>query len=431
MLLQRALEQRDALIGLAAAAQRLRLEPDQAQIVGMIVERRLRGFDCRRVLLRGEVRFHEVAGQVRIAGRLAARLLERRDCLVVVADLLVRKAEMRQQHTRVESGRRCGHDRRQRIDDGLILPALFERLGQRVVTPRRFAVLLDQTPRRVFRAFRVAQLPLRLRHEIQRLRVVRPRRQRVAEQIARFREVVAPARLQQRRRVAHLQLDAARRLLHQILVRVGRVVPAAFVLVGVDEQHRAVLPARFLTDEIVQQRNRFPVLIGAQVEPRKRRAHVRIRFARRAFDGQLEVTDRLGDVLVARGRRRTPPRSGVAAPAAVDHGGVHDPEDAVGFAVRRRDLQCELGGRARVVHAVLAQVQRSKLRRDIGGLRIELHRFLVCRDRSRCIVALVEMMREQELRVRFSNLVGRRVDDGSVLQSEGRQKECDLHTFEL
>ncbi|PYQ77810.1 MAG: hypothetical protein DMG03_29640 [Acidobacteria bacterium] len=62
---------------------------------------------------------------------------------------------------------------------------------------------------------------------------------------------------------------------------------------------------------------------------------------------------------------------------------------------------------------------------------MELHRFLVCRDRSRCIVALVEMMREQELRVRFSNLVGRRVDDGSALQSERRQKECDLHTFEL
>ncbi len=68
--------------------------------------------------------------------------------------------------------------------------------------------------------------------------------------------------------------------------------------VRLDQHHRAVLPAGLLVHEIGQQRNRLVVRVAFHVQARERRAHVRIGFGGGAFERELEMMNRLLQVVV-------------------------------------------------------------------------------------------------------------------------------------
>ena len=94
-------------IGLAVLAQRLRLEPRQPQIVrDAAPSAAFARVDGRAVFFRRDVGFDQVAGDRRVARRQLARFFEGGDRLVVLAELLIGEAEMRQQDADVERRRR-------------------------------------------------------------------------------------------------------------------------------------------------------------------------------------------------------------------------------------------------------------------------------------------------------------------------------------
>ena len=328
MLLDRGFEQRDALIGFAALLQRLRLEPRQPEVARVVASPALATSIAARVFLGRDVRLRQIAGDRRVFWRELARILERRNRLVELSGLLIRERQVRQQQTEIE--RRIGlaailgNHRRQRIDDRLILPAFLERLGQRVVAPRTLRALRNHLPRGGFRLVVRAEPALGLRQQIQRAaaRVGRGTADDFGQRVARLAEVVATAGIQQRRRVAELQLDAARRALNRTAVRTGSLRPAMLTFVKVrqrrqqsrilgaallehrdavrnatgarirlGEHHRTVLPAGLLVDQIVQQRDRLLIRAAADIQPRQRRAHVRIGFRDRAVDRGFEVAE--------------------------------------------------------------------------------------------------------------------------------------------
>ena len=136
------------------------------------------------------LRLNQVAGHRRIVRRQLARFLERRDRLVVLPELLIREAEMRQQHAERERrrpalARNSATRGRERVDDGLILPPLLERLGEREEAPRVLAVLRDEPARRRFGRVEVAEPPLRLRQQIQRALVGRRASRRASRSTSR------------------------------------------------------------------------------------------------------------------------------------------------------------------------------------------------------------------------------------------------------
>ena len=102
VVLHRLFEDGDSLIRLAVEPQRPRVQPREPQVVRVLLERRLRDVGGGAVLLRGQVRVDQVAGDRWIARRQLARFLECRDRLVVLPKLLVREAEMRQEDADVE-----------------------------------------------------------------------------------------------------------------------------------------------------------------------------------------------------------------------------------------------------------------------------------------------------------------------------------------
>ena len=118
------------------------------------------------VLLAGDMGLDQIAGDRRIGRRQLARVLERRDRLVVLADFLVGEAEVRQQEADVEHlGRLAavlGDDRRELVDHRLILTTRLERLGERVIAPRALAVGRNHPARGGFGCLEVAKTALRL-----------------------------------------------------------------------------------------------------------------------------------------------------------------------------------------------------------------------------------------------------------------------------
>ena len=178
------------------------MQPHQPQVIRILGAGGGRRLDGRGVLLGCDVGADHVRRQRGVLRRGAARLVERRDRLVVLSELLVREAQMRQQDRDVESrlARRLAavarHDRRQFVDDRLKLMTLAERLGQRVIAARRFRVQRDHAARRRFGRLSVAGAALRLRQQIQREFVGPAARDDLGEHVARLDDVVAAAGVQ-------------------------------------------------------------------------------------------------------------------------------------------------------------------------------------------------------------------------------------------
>src|SRR5439155_456546 len=123
---------------------------------------------------------------------------ERRDRLVVLAELLIREAEMRDEDADIERRvarlpAELGDDGRQLVDDGLILVALLERFRERVIAPRALAVLRDDAARGGFRLREIAEPPVGLRQQIHRAGVGRSRRDDLGQSVARTLGSASPA----------------------------------------------------------------------------------------------------------------------------------------------------------------------------------------------------------------------------------------------
>ncbi len=308
--------------------------------------------------------------------------------------------------------------------DRLILMALFERLGQRVITPGALCVLSDHAPRGFFGCGEIAQPPLRLREQVEGAAIVRLRREKLVQDVARLAGRFPAAGVHERGGISRLQLGVSRRPADGLLIGRRRLRPAVFSLVeigerrqqprivsrlllqprnrvgvltgssiGLGEQQRAILPLRLLVHERGQQRNRFIELPPLHVKARERRPYVRIRLALGVRDRDLEVPDRLCDVV---GRLRGVARLRLSAAAArrvaltaLGERRVDDTEHPISFTIIGRDFHRLLRSGKRFRHFVLAQVQRRELRGDVGGARIELHRAFVRRDRLLDVVVLV------------------------------------------
>ena len=167
MLLQRVFHDGDALVGLTILPQRLRLQPNQPEVVGMLGERRLRDLHGARIFLRSDMRFDQIPAHRRILRRQAARLLERGDRLAIVAELLVSEPEVRQQEADVDRSvggfaARLGHHRPDLVDEGLIAVSLLEGFRKGVVPPRAALVQVDDAARVGLGRSQVAEPPCRL-----------------------------------------------------------------------------------------------------------------------------------------------------------------------------------------------------------------------------------------------------------------------------
>ena len=267
------------------------------------------------------LRLDQIAGDRRIVGRELARFLERRDRLVELAELLVREAEVRQQHaerrTRV-AGRAAelGDRRRERVDDRLVLLPLLERFGERVVAPGLLlfcAISCAPSPRRAGRSpsrrsacdsrysarASVGARGDRPRCSTSRAFVdVRRGRRRSAAPTRSASSArrcaaraAAPARTRRPRRSSAARARRSRRASAAAADR-RRAAPRARRSRRRPRRRRrtprraarAVLPARLLVDEIGQQRNRLVVGCRCDVQPRQRRAHVRIGLADRPLE---------------------------------------------------------------------------------------------------------------------------------------------------
>ena len=136
---------RHGLVHLAAPAQRQRLEAGHAQVTRVVRHRGVRRGRRGRVVLRRELRAHEVHRCRRIVRGELARVLEGLDGLVELAELLVREAKVRQQHAERErtvgSAAERTHHRRQRVDHALVLTLVFQGLGEDEVPARPLGVL--------------------------------------------------------------------------------------------------------------------------------------------------------------------------------------------------------------------------------------------------------------------------------------------------
>src|SRR5439155_15387009 len=128
--------------------ERLRLESREPQIVWPLAAHHTREIGRHRVFLARQVGFDQVAGDGRILRGQTMRFVERRNRLVELTELLIREPEMRQQKAELERRivRRPELDEggRQRIDNALILSALFERFGERGEAPGTPDVLRDE-----------------------------------------------------------------------------------------------------------------------------------------------------------------------------------------------------------------------------------------------------------------------------------------------
>ena len=468
VLLHRLFEQGNALLGLAREAKGAGLEAQQAQIVGMIRGGGPGHVDSRSVFLRGDVGLDEIAGHRRVLRRQTTGLFKRGDGFVVLPELLIREAKMRQQQSDVEGGaRRLRDHRRQRVNHRLILAALFQGFGQRVVAPGASCVLRDHFARAGLRARGVAEAPLRLRQQIQRALTQRVRGARachLGEHVARLGQILPPAGVEKRRRVAGFHIRADARAPQHALVDRHRVGPAALALVEVAERRQqtrvvrrmlfkprdgvavpagpgkrfgqhggTVLPAGFLGHEIGEDRDRFLVLARRDVHARQCGAHVGIALRDRPLERRLEMSNRLGEII----GRRLVRGGGARAVATSPFGqrGVDNAEHAVRFAIRRRKLQRLLGRSDRFLHFALSQIESRELCRNVRRQRVQFHRALVRRDRAVLVFAFFEMMGEKELRVRFGRFRHRR----TRLRCRGERKRhaahrdehCDPHTREL
>ena len=92
----------------------------------------------------------------------------------------------------------------------------------------------------------------------------------------------------------------------------------------------------------------------------------------------------------------------VAPPPVLDERGVDDAEDAVGFAVRRFDLERLISRGNRLIEAALPHVEAGQFGGDVGCLRIELSRALEGGDGAVDVVGSLQMPAQQELRVRLA-----------------------------
>ena len=277
-----------------------------------------------------------------------------------------------------------------------------------------------------------------LREHVLRADVGRRRLDEPGQLVARRDQIVAAAGLQQRRRAAAFEVGVVGRELEQAIVEARGLRPAVIALVEIgqrreqlrrrlvgdarfepcdrvgapararvrfEQQRRTVLPTLLLLDEIGQQRDCLVELFHVNVQPRERRPQVRIGFAERPGDGELEMRDRECRVIGRRGRRLRAPAAGlVVAGVAFETARVDDAEDAVRFRVGRRNLQRALGHGRRVGNLVLAEIQRGELRRNVRRVGIRFHPARVRRDRARLVVDVVEMAAHQELRVRLGDV---------------------------
>jgi hypothetical protein len=105
----------------------------------------VRDFGGGRVVLRRHLCADQIRGHRRIVRRELAGVLEDLDRLVELAKLLIRVAQMREQHPErkaaIGGSAEAAHGRCQRIDDPLEVPLILERLGEHEVAPRVLAVL--------------------------------------------------------------------------------------------------------------------------------------------------------------------------------------------------------------------------------------------------------------------------------------------------
>ena len=316
----------------------------------------------------------------------------------------------------------------------MILPALFERFGERGEAPGTPDVLRDEGAGGRLRASEIPQPPLRLRQQEQRARVVGTRRQHLGEHVTRCADRLASAAVQQRRRVPPLQVGVARRSLDRLGKRAGGVLPPPVALeeigqrgiqprvgfdcllepldrvgipsrarIGFDEQLGPFLPTRLLVDELGQKRNRLIVRPSSDVKPPQRGARGCIRLADQTIERLFEMLDSFRHVFIGPAARRP----GRVWTPVLGQRGIDQPKDAVRFVIGRRDLQRLLARRDGLVETVLLHVERRQLGDDIGRLRVELDRALEGRDRSVDVLCVFEMAREKKLTVRLGDLIGR------------------------
>ena len=176
--------------------------------------------------------------------------------------------------------------------------------------------------------------------------------------------------------------------------------PARGVRLG--QETRTFQPPRLLTDEIDEERNGFVVRADPQIQAGERSARVRIGFADRVRDRLFEMLNGVRDVGVGAALLL------LLTCTAVDLRGGDETEHAVRFRIGRRDFQRLLRRVHGFVDLVVPQVQPGQFRGDVRRQRIELHRLLVGGDRAGHVVVLLEMMADEELLVRLSNLRRRR-----------------------
>ena len=135
----------------------------------------------------------------------------------MLAELLIREAEMRHQDADIERRvarlpAELGDDGRQLVDDGLILMALLERFRERVIAPWTLAVLGDDAARGGFRLREIAQPPVGLRQQVERARVGSgASRDDLGQRVAGLPDVLFAAGVQQGRGVPRFQVEAVAR----------------------------------------------------------------------------------------------------------------------------------------------------------------------------------------------------------------------------
>ena len=232
--------------------------------------------------------------------------------------------------------RNSATDRRELVDDGLILAPLLERLsGKRVVAQRALAVLRDDAARRRFgrrevaepraapatadtararRSRRAATTSVRSVARLGR-EFSRPPAFNSAEAYRDFRSALrgCAAAARARTRQPPPSIAARARRNPASVGSSSRIVGRALFEPRDRVAHRAPrrrtprassvgpsLPAGLLAHEIGEQRDRLVERACREVEPRERRADVRIGFGRLSIDRQLEVLNRLREVFAVR-----------------------------------------------------------------------------------------------------------------------------------